>query len=673
MVRFLLILSLSFTSAYSQSLTDETLLNHGLELETEGQYEQALEIWSSAFTELDTPSLTIGREYIRLATEHNLRDYYETASSIYLWGLSAESIKSNSEALKLELAMLRPLAGQESFKEWQQLFEQENPLVYKKIHSFWQQLNPTPSTRYNERLIEHWERIAYAREHFDRRNDPPYGTDDRGVEYVRYGEPDKIKSGTLTLSTGEVYNDCRAFPGCNPDMMRDVVMNLDPNPYFEVWSYDRPNGQMQYNLIILFGEKSSGGFQKINVIEDMIPRRAFSLNDNRYAIQSPGGGNSSPGTIFTPGMIMQWLYYKQLISVDFYFVDRFTELAAEWDVGESPLAAARLGKFQGPMQEEINKMIKLQEEKKAPDNISTHEKNFPSIPLRTYHYRMLDEKGNPVTVTFVESQPRQVFLEDLAFNEDVLFHDESVTAVEAFIHYELTHGLLVKDANGEVLNRSSMPAELILDFREDLPSSSVFTFPYAEEGNTVQLYAELHNRHPESKPRIETPFPHALRGLGKLESTLPKPLSSDPDQLEMADLVLGWQMRHDAPDGTLFPFVVANNREIPEGEELAVHLEIYNLQTSPNGFTDFSIDYEVVPVRRMEWLRGIEQEFSLTLDQQTSQSRFTENLEIRTRELQPGRYKLVMTTTDNTSRQNVQREIEFRVVEREGNETVSTQ
>ena len=670
MIRLFLIFSLCFASVNLQSLTEETLLNHGLELEAEEKYEQALEVWSSAFTELDTPSLAIGREYIRLATEHNLREYYETASSIYLWGLSAKSINPNRDALKLELAFLRPLAGQESFKEWQQLFEEENPLVYKKLHSFWQQLNPTPSTRYNERLIEHWERIAYARKHFDRRDDPPYGTDDRGMVYIKYGEPDRIQDGNLRITRGEVFTDCGVLPGCNPNLMADVVMDLDSNPYYEIWIYEQPRQSMEYNLIMMFGERPLDGFRRVNVLEDFIPRRAFSLNDERYAFQSLTGTRTTPGELVTPGMMMQWMYYKQLATTDFFFANRFSEMQTQW----IRFDVEALGKHQGPMQEEQSKTITRLEISKAPENISTYDKIFPSIPLQAFHYRLLDEQNRPVTATFVETQPRQVFLEDLAFNEDVLFPHDTTTAEEAFIHYELTHGLLVKGANGDVISRSAMPAELILDFQEDLPSSSVFTIPYTEDGQTVQLYAELHNRHPESKPRLgETPFPQQLRGLGKLESELPEPLNTDPNQLEMADLVLGWQMRHDAPEGSLFPFVVANNREIPEGEELAVHIEIYNLQTSPNGFTDFSIDYEVVPVRRMEWLRGSEQEFSLTLDQQTSQSRFTENLEIRTRELQPGRYKLVMTTTDNTSGQTVQREIEFRVVEREGVETVSTQ
>lgn len=664
----LLLLSLPVFSAGNES----ALLQKGLDLESDGQYEQALQTWASAFTKLEIPSLAIGREFIRLATQENLREHYHTASSIYLWGLSAKEIGPNRDALIQELAMLKPLVERQTIRRWEQLFEGNDSDLYRELHNFWQQLDPTPFTQYNERLLEHWERIAYAREHFDRRNDPPYGTDDRGIEYVRYGEPDRKSSGILNLMPGDIEPDCGAFPGCNPEMMREIVMTLNTNPAYEIWSYTKPADEMAYNLVIIFGDKASGGFQRVNVVEDFIPRSAFSLNDQRYAFKSLTGVETSPGTLFTPGMIIQWLYYKKLMSADYFFASRFSELAFEWDVGESPAGVVRLGKFQGPMQEQRSQTKTLINLNNAPEEISTYEKDFPSIPLQVFHYRLLDEQRRPVTATFLESRPGQVFLDDLAFNEEVLFPHDTTTAEEALGYYELSHGLVFTSETGEVLTRSVVPAELILDFQEDLPSSTVFTVPQSENGRQLTFYAELYNRHPDSAPRLgDTPFPQALRGRGKLESELPEPLSTDPATLEMADLVLGWQMRENAPEGTLFPFVVANHREIPEGEELAVHLEIYNLQRGVDGFTDFRIDYEVQPVRRMEWLRGREQEFSLTLDQRTTQTRFTENLEIRTRELPPGRYRLRLAATDKLSGQQMEREIEFRVVETVEREAVS--
>ena len=649
--------------------TDSSLLHKGLALEQAAQYEQALQTWASAFTELDTPSLAIGREYIRLTTEQGLRGYYETASSMYLWGLTAGTVEANREALQKELAMLRPLADRHTWRKWMALLEENNPSLNDELYSFWQQLNPTPATRYNERLIEHWERIAYARKHFNRGDDPPYGTDDRGKVYVQYGPPDRERDGNLTVNRGQVYEVCSELGLCDTEIMANVVFDLDPHPYYEIWIYNRPNLEMEYNLVKIFGETSLDGFRQVDVIEDFIPSRAFTLS-KRFDSPSPGTGSNSPGEKMTPGMVMQWLYYKQLATTDFIFSSRFGELEFNWVRADK--SNPSLGKFQGPLQEQRSQNITRQNLRHAPDEMSTYEKEFPDIPLATFHYRLLDEQNRPVTATFLESRPRQAFLEDFAFNEEVLLPGDTAAVEQALAYYELSHGLLVTGENGQVLNRSAMPAELILDFRDDLSSSTVFTVPYADTSRRLTLYAELHNRHPGSSPRLgQTPFPPELRGLGRLVSELPEPLSTDPATLEMADLVLGWQMRHDTPEGTLFPFVVANHRQIPEGEELAVHLQIYNLQQAGDGFTDFRIDYEVQPVRRMEWLRGREQEFSLTLDQRTTQTRFTENLEIRTRELPPGRYRLRLVTTDNTSGQRVEREIEFRVVERDERETVS--
>lgn len=88
------------------------------------------------------------------------------------------------------------------------------------------------------------------------------------------------------------------------------------------------------------------------------------------------------------------------------------------------------------------------------------------------------------------------------------------------------------------------------------------------------------------------------------------------------------------------------------------------LQKRNTGFTDFQIDYQISPVRPLEWLRGIGHEFSVTLRHETTEQRFAENLEIQTRDLQPGNYRLQFKITDNRSGQQAEREIGFRIVER---------
>lgn len=65
------------------------------------------------------------------------------------------------------------------------------PYDLKKVllKKFWKQRDPDPSTPENERLIEHFQRVRFARDNF-RFTVPPY-YDDRGKIYIKYGPPDE--------------------------------------------------------------------------------------------------------------------------------------------------------------------------------------------------------------------------------------------------------------------------------------------------------------------------------------------------------------------------------------------------------------------------------------------------------------------------------------------------
>ncbi len=60
------------------------------------------------------------------------------------------------------------------------------------IEAFWQRRDPTPDTEENEYKEEHYQRIAYANEHFAA-GVPGWKTD-RGRMYIMYGKPDEIES-----------------------------------------------------------------------------------------------------------------------------------------------------------------------------------------------------------------------------------------------------------------------------------------------------------------------------------------------------------------------------------------------------------------------------------------------------------------------------------------------
>jgi len=82
------------------------------------------------------------------------------------------------------------------------------------IEAFWQRRDPTPDTEENEYKEEHYQRIAYANEHFAA-GVPGWKTD-RGRMYIVFGKPDEIEShpsgGTYERPMEEGGGETSTFP-----------------------------------------------------------------------------------------------------------------------------------------------------------------------------------------------------------------------------------------------------------------------------------------------------------------------------------------------------------------------------------------------------------------------------------------------------------------------------
>jgi GWxTD domain-containing protein len=107
--------------------------------------------------------------------------------------------KNQKKALKIELS--------KPYKKWLDedvvwIITDEERAAFKQlsndeerdnfIEAFWQRRDPTPDTEENEYKEEHYQRIAYANEHFAA-GIPGWKTD-RGRIYIMYGKPDEIDS-----------------------------------------------------------------------------------------------------------------------------------------------------------------------------------------------------------------------------------------------------------------------------------------------------------------------------------------------------------------------------------------------------------------------------------------------------------------------------------------------
>jgi GWxTD domain-containing protein len=129
--------------------------------------------------------------------------------------------KKNSRALKQELS--------KPYKKWLDedvtyIITDEERAAFKQlsndeerdnfIEAFWQRRDPTPDTEENEFKEEHYQRIAYANEHFAA-GVPGWRTD-RGRIYIVFGKPDEIEShpsgGTYERPMEEGGGETSTFP-----------------------------------------------------------------------------------------------------------------------------------------------------------------------------------------------------------------------------------------------------------------------------------------------------------------------------------------------------------------------------------------------------------------------------------------------------------------------------
>lgn len=652
----------------------------GLEQLYRGEVDEALEIWETNYEEENRVDARIGFEYMRIITEREFEERFETATEMYYKALLNGTGTNSRIAVRQEIERLKAIVGDGIYRQWTSWWEEEKQQLRSDIRGYWIQLDPTPVRAVNERLIEHWLRIAEARNRFNKNSSTIYGTDERAMIFIRYGEPDRVQSGLLTLQDMDVKpwlerQIVRQEISTNEDMRRDEVRNERPLPQiqqetleyilydshrypeYEIWFYDDISIAVENTVPFIFGTNiRNDQFEMLTSIEEFIPEKAYSTDPFEERDMT---GFTRAG--LTPALMLQMLYYEQLSSIDPFFEQRLNRLRdLVLEQGREAFNGMDLD-----FRSESAELIR-QQSLHAPRQLSTIESKLPSVPVHVYQYRFLDEDETPILVTFIESEPREAFMIDFTRNrpEGVTLGDlQRVDSISSLLpQYELTHSLQSYNDDWELTDRELENVEFSLS-NQSLRSGAVSVF---RSGHTSRAQrsasAEIKNMDKNTRSTaFDTPYPESTRGLGSLHFRQPEPLSPNPDSLQMADLVLGYDIETDSE--SLFPFYVANNQTIPWQETLALHFEVYNLEVQPNGFSRFELTYLILPVDEEGRVLTDQTEFTLTLSFTSEENRLNENLEIETADLMPGLYELRVQITDVNTRQQRQRNTRFEVMD----------
>ncbi len=625
----------------------ESILEEGLRYEEAGNYAEALETWERAFLEYEKPSFIIAREYIRVATKYQLKGNYKTASSMYFWGLSDTTFhEKDLSTYYNEVEFLEPLMKRSISGKLKELLDNKNQDFYAHIGGFWQQLDPTPGTLYNERLIEHWERIAHIQASFTKNDRTVFGTDDRGEIYMKYGKADRVFTGTLYAGGPEVHDACAFLKRCNTDAMGPIVQIIDPIPRYEIWVYDRPSEEISDNLVFLFARTTLSGFRHFQTVEELIPTNTLQEDGIRAGSMSPA-------------MVLQWIYYKQMAKYDSYFASKFNYMERNWV--STPANAQKIGPHQGGILSDRTRHEAILIENKAPAEKSTAIESLIDISVETYPYRFLTANGTPYYSLFVGSDSYQTIFTDLTLNAQVgsLVYSDSASLGTLDAEYELFHGINIQDEFGQITSRSRNPVALNLSNAGHGKSFNVYQVPALDEDETPIIYAELHNY---SAAETSSPFDQSLRALGKISPELPEPLTLSDDELLLGDIILGYGMDYEL-EQAFIPFTPSHDKTIPMDEVLAMHFEVYNLATNEHGEGNFQFNYQITKPRSFQWIRGRANEVGLSATFATVGGIFSEDIEIQTRDLEEGKYTLEIEIRDLISNLKIERKIDFTIIE----------
>lgn len=659
-----------------------SVYQQGLEQLYRGEVDEALALWETHYAEESRVDARIGFEYMQIVTERNIRNKYETATEMYYTALLNGAGANSRIAIRQEIERLQPIVGDGIYRQWTDWWDAEDPELRSDIRGFWIRLDPTPARTVNERLIEHWQRIAQARERFTKNSATIYGTDERAVVYVRYGEPDRVQSGLLTLQDMNIkpwlenqivrrqrnttvdgedldYDD-EPLPQLQEQALEFILYENHRYPEYEIWFYDDIAIENESSVPFIFGTNiRNDQFGMLTTIEEFIPERAYSIDPfkERDMVQFTRTG-------FTPALILQMLYYEQLSEIDPFFEQRLNSLRDMVLAQEREVATGMDIEFRKESAELIH-----QQELQAPRQLSTIEPKIPPVPVEVYQYRFIDEDQTPILTTFIESNPREAFMIDFLRNRtrSVSLSDvrNAGNVAELLSQYELRHSLQAYNESWELTGRKiENPPFTIARDQFQAGASSVFQSEHTTRAQRSASSEIINTDESTTGPAFDTPYPVAIRGLGSVYYREPTPLSPNPDSLQVADLVLGYGIGgDDIPEESMFPFYVANSQTVPWQETLALHIEVYNLEVQPNGFSRFELTYRILPVDESGRVLTDQTEFILTLNFTSEENRLVENLEIETADLMPGLYELRVQITDVNTNQQIDRNTRFEVLD----------
>ena len=619
----------------------ESYFDDGMRLVEEGRWREGLALWESARDELSARALRdprIGLAYVEVATEHEAEDLYGTATGMLLWGLSGTPVEGSSAAIREELERVRLIVPETRRREWESLDERPDEEVLLTLKQFWVELDPTPVTPENERLIEHWSRIHEARRRFVFNRSSPIGTDDRGVVFLRFGEPPRMDRGSLGASESEMR---LRLPGTRHAQDRAALRAYDTNPQYEVWVYDELNDQ-GFTYFLFGNTDGTGPFELVDGVDDLIPPAARS----QASARNVAGG--VPADHY-----LRLFYYQDLSMVGGHFGRRFGELDRLWNLYTERRRSFVSATGAAPQESELEALeIRFREEDEYhPPNPSQRAvlsdfEGRARDEVVAQMIRTLSDDEVPLLVVLSTSAPRLAADRRAAYSQELEIPG-----------WTMRHALIVRDEQLDEVGRLEQPV--------DPRTADVASFVLRHVPRPLHLTVTAQTLQEAAANEDGTPGADTLvasrRLPGQVHLVPGDPLSTDTTQLEMSDLLTGTPI----PPGLESPALIYDvlpAQTLWRRDPLRVYLELYHIGRT-GGRSDLTARFAVIPLTEEGEIDP--DRSSVTLDDvrlEPEGRSYREFFDISLRDQEPGRYRLEVDITDGVRQQTRRRTSELRLV-----------
>ncbi len=619
----------------------------GKERYDSGDWQEALRIWMTAITDSNyvDPDPRLGISFIELITEKELKSMYKSASLLYLWGMTTTDLKSFSSEMEVEIERIKPLLSEDRYREWRNKLRAEDPSIYTDIRAFWLSIDPTPMQQPNERLLEHWERISFARKNYTKNFSTAYATDDRGLIYVRYGKPDRKHGGFLMPEDTEVRSKLVELNSMTPEIRQQGLETIfaqqqqsamramfQPSEY-EVWIYNLIDRKGTGTFI--FGTPGDGGRYGLRrSMDEFIPRNAF-----RTPIQSPGNDNYNQ---MVAGNLIELGIYRDLAAVDPYFANTFIDLERTWSQYTSGAVSAESYKNISMNTNAANRLRDNQS--LLSQTRSDFEKMYVPLDNAINIYRVLNN-NEPAYIIVNRTDP------SLATSVDA----RQMSNAETSRSYALRDALAIFDENWKVISYIEENPTLRLESNTMTVHADNSTFLVPNSISTVKnirFSSELYRLGTQQMFRSDENA--VIIGASNIELSLPEPLKLDV--FEVSDIMLVDPII-ESP-GTRSQYKILPGNSIRPRGSLGMYFEVYNVPENLEGFRDYTVQYTITEPSRIR--RNGKQRVQISANFRSDGLTGSEMLEIDTSKLKAGSY-ICRLDFEISNGEKIVREFDFTV------------